>query len=213
MNGKRIFFVMIGILVIVAAAIIGGAYEANQLLTKKAQTLSNSKLNSKVLAEEQSSLTKAKKDVAKYQQLETIARTIVPQDKNQAEAVREINNLAADSGVTLSSVTLPASTLGITAPATGSSSSGPASSSATPSTKTDLTQLTPVKEIPGLYVLPITVAANPDTPAVYSKFIDFLSRLEQNRRTSQVSSISLQPNPNNPTLISFTLVIDEYIKP
>lgn len=212
MNSKRVFFVMIGVLVVLAAAIGGGAYAGSQMLEAKAKMLSGKKLQSKVLAQEQVSLAKAKKDVAKYQSLETIAKTIVPQDKDQAEAVREITNLAAQSGITLSSITLPSSTLGTSAPTSPSSSSSSSSVSAT-SSKTDLTQLIPVKGIPGVYSLQITVATNSDSPVSYSSFIEFLGRLEQNRRTSQVSTISLQPNSKNPSQVSFTLTIDEYIKP
>ena len=212
MNSKRVFFVMIGVLVVLAAAIGGGAYAGSQMLEAKAKVLSGKKLQSKVLAQEQVSLAKAKKDVAKYQSLETIAKTIVPQDKDQAEAVREITNLAAQSGITLSSITLPASTLGTSAPTSPSSSSSSSSVSAT-SPKTDLTQLIPVKGIPGVYSLQITVATNSDSPVPYSSFIEFLGRLEQNRRTSQVSTISLQPDSKNPSQVSFTLTIDEYIKP
>jgi len=81
----------------------------------------------------------------------------VPQDKNQAEAVREIVNLAAANGVTLASITFPTSSLGTTVagpwyycrltPAPAATT--PVASS---SQNANLTQLTPVKDIPGCMI-------------------------------------------------------------
>jgi len=47
----------------------------------------------------------------------------------------------------------------------------------------------------------------------YASFINFLSALEHNRRTAQISAITLQPSTNNPNLLAFTLTLNEYIKP
>ena len=76
-----------------------------------------------------------------------------------------------------------------------------------------ITQLTPVKGVAGVYSLQITITQAPKEPVSYNNFLTFLSKLEQNRRTAQVSSISVQPDSARPDLVSFTLVIDEYIKP
>jgi hypothetical protein len=207
-TSKRVFYLMIAALGILVLAIVGSAYTANTMLEKRAKTLGDLKLQNQVLEQEKVGLVKAKKDVAKYSELEKIAKTIVPQDKDQAEVVREIVKLAADSGFKPSSITLPASTLGTVksaTPATGA----PAASAAT----SNLTQLKPVKGNPGLYVLEISVTQESSSPVQYSQFIDFLSRLEQNRRTAQVSSIVLQPSTRDRNLLSFTLTVDKYIKP
>lgn len=201
MNSKRISYLMIGALAVLVLAMIGGAYAASNVLQKQADTLSSLKLKNKVLDEEKISLKKAKKDVAKYSELQKIAKTIVPQDKDQAKTVREIVNLAQLSGINPSSITFPASTLGAASgakPAAGNSG---------------LTQLTPVAGNAGLYMLPITITQDASSPVGYNQFIDFLGRLENNRRTAQVSSISLQPAPQNRNTLSFTLTVDKYIKP
>jgi hypothetical protein len=132
----------------------------------------------------------------------------VPQDKDQAEVVREIVKLANDSGFKPSSITLPASTLGASKSSVAGTPGVPA-----PATNSNLTQLTPVKGNPGLYILEITVTQDASSPVPYSQFIDFLSRLEQNRRTALVSSIVLQPSPTDRNMLSFTLTVDKYIKP
>lgn len=211
MNSKRTYYVMIGAIVLLVAAIIGSAYFANQQLQKQSTKLVEFKSQSQVLAQEQTGLIKAKKDVAKYNSLEKIAKKIVPQDKDQAQAVREIVNIAADSGIRPTAIAFPVSTLGgaigSVAPASGTGT--PAAGSAAKS----LSQLTPVKGIPGVYNLQITIQLDSGSAVPYAKFIDFLSRLEQNRRTAQVTSIILQPSPLNRNLVSFTLTVDEFIKP
>lgn len=215
MNSKRVYFLTLGLIGLLLVGLVAGTFGANNLLQAKSAKLKDLKLNSEVLANQQRQLTKAKQDVAKYGSLEHIAQTIVPQDKDQAEAVREIANLASDSGIgQLSSITFPASTLGGSLrSSTTSTSSSSNSSSAANSKKNALTQLTPVPGIKGVYNLQITVSQTADKPIPYEEFTTFLSKLEQNRRTAQVVSLSLTPNTKNPDLVSFELVINEFIKP
>lgn len=209
MNSKRVFYLMIAGVVVLVLATIGSTYMASSMLKKQAATLQGLKLKNRVLSEEQTGLIKAKSDIAKYSSLEKIAKTIVPQDKDQAQTVREIVKLANASGINPSSITFPASTLGATA--AGSTASGTAVAAG--SGASNLTQLTPVKGIPGLYVLPITIQQDSASPVPYARLVEFLSRLEQNRRTAQVSSIMLQPSTIDRNKLSFTLTVDEYIKP
>lgn len=207
MNTKRVTYVMIGIVVLLIIAVVGSAYLANTMLSKQADTLSGLKLKNEVLAAEQQSLVKAKKDVEKYSPLADIAKTIVPQDKDQAQTVREIIKIAAESGIKPSSITFPTSSLG--SPATGAGTT----SAAGAANKSNLSQLTPVKSNPGLYNLQITISQDASAPVPYDRFITFLSRLEQNRRTAQVSNVVLQPSATNRNMLSFTLTLDQYIKP
>lgn len=209
MTSKRVFYGMLALLAVLVAGIIGSAYLGNSKLQSQADKLVALKLKSQVLDTEKTSLTKAKADIAKYQPLATIAKSVVPQDKDQAEAIREIVKIAADSGITPSSITFPASTLGASSvaplPVAGAAPAPKADTSA-------LSQLTPVKGLAGVFVLPITITQDAAMPVPYSQFIDFLARLEQNRRTAQVSSIVLQPTARDRNLLSFTIIVDEYIK-
>src|SRR5665213_1423335 len=109
---KRLNLALIGLVVLLLAGLAGGAYGANALLSSKADKLTTLKAKSQALAQEQLSLIAAKKDVKTYASLEQIARSVVPEDKDQAEAVREIVNIAAANSVSLASITFPASTLG-----------------------------------------------------------------------------------------------------
>jgi hypothetical protein len=201
MKAKQLYFVLIGLCCLAFLAIFGVAFGANKILGQQATKLSNLRALNTAAQNEQTSLLQDKADIIKYGNLNTIAASIVPQDKDQAQAVRQIVNIAAANGIKLTSITFPTSTLGAT-------SSG--------SPKPGLTQLEPVNGISGVYNLQITITLAPQdqTPTVpYSSFLNFLSGLEQNRRTAEVTSVNITPDPKNPNKVSFTLVVNEFIKP
>lgn len=196
MNSKRLYFLLLTGLVLLVLVTAGVAYGANTLLASQSKKLADAKATSQALTNQESQLKKNKADILKYGELNKIAQSIVPQDKDQAEAIREITNLAQQSGIgQLSSITFPASTLGTTIAGN------------------KITQVTPVKGIPGVYDLQITITQDSSRKVSYDTFITFLSKLEQNRRTAQVSSITVQPDGNDPSQVAFTLVLDEFIKP
>ncbi|HSX43703.1 MAG TPA: hypothetical protein VLE69_00165 [Candidatus Saccharimonadales bacterium] len=213
MNSKRVFFLMCAVVGILLIATVGIVIAGNQMLHKKASSLTSYKLDNKVLDEQQSSLNQAKKDIEKYSDLEKIAKSVVPQDKDQAEAVREIVKIAADNGIFLSNISFPVSTLGQTAPKASSTDQSSSSSSATASKAPPVTQVQAVDGIPGVYTLQITMQQDSNKPVTYDKFISFLTGLEQNRRTSQVTNITVTPNPGDRSKITFGLTVQAYIKP
>jgi len=198
MNSKRLYFGLLGIIGLLIMLLLGGAYGADALLSAQSKTLVDKRLQVAVLESEQQQLTHAKQDIQKYQDLATIAKSVVPQDKDQVQTVRQIAALASQYHISLLSITFPSSTLGGTA--------GHAS-------KPELSQLLPVTGVPGVYNLQISVESDTTKPVPYSQFIRFLSALEHNRRTAEVTSISIVPNSNDRSTLSFSLVLDEYIKP
>lgn len=214
MNSKRIYFLMVGLLIILVLAIGGGAYIGNQKLQQQSAKLADYKTQNEVLSQQQVGLIKAKKDVQAYSSLDTIAKTIVPQDKNQAEVVQETINIAAAAGIQPSAITFPTSTLGGLGTSSASSAS-PTNSATTNAARAvaALSQLTPVVGIPKVYSLQIIIQQDATQPVPYTKFINFLSGLEQNRRTAQVTGMVLQPSPLDHNLVSFTLTLNEFIKP
>lgn len=210
MNARKFFYLMIGVVIALVISSIAVLGWANKSLSKRSQQLVSLKLNNRVLDEQQLSLAQAKKDITKYSDLNSIARSVVPQDKDQAEAVREIVKIASDSNVKLSAISFPASTLGQATKAPSSSSSD----TATPkTTKPSITQVKPVDSIPGVFVMEINIHQDSNTPVSYNSLIDFLNRLEQNRRTAQVISVTVQPNALNRSLLTFSLIVNIYIKP
>jgi len=208
MSPKRVYFVMIGVVALLSLGVIGATYFGDSMLQKQSHKLVDLKLNNAVLDEQQIDVAQAKKDVQTYADLEKIAKTVVPQEKDQAETVREIVKIAGDSGIKLGTISFPASTLGTTVPKPATPSGG-AAAPATPS----ITQVKPVPGIPGVYVMEINIASDTNSPVTYNSLINFLQKLEQNRRTAQVTSVNVQPNPQDRNKLTFSLVVDVYIKP
>jgi hypothetical protein len=215
-RSKYVSFGLMGLICLLFAGLLIGASNANKLLSSRAQL--SLKAKTEALAQEQQSYLVAKQNIKKYADLEQIAKTIVPQDKSQAEAVREIVNLAAKNKVSLSSIDFPPSSLGgnasVATPA--GSANAPASSLATNSSKNSqnkLSQLAPVPGIPGVYQLTITVTSDPQKPVTYSQLISFLHDLEENRRTAQVTTINIQPLQGSTSQLTFIISLNEYIKP
>jgi len=215
MNSKRLYFGLIAAILILFIGLVFGAYSVNKQLTARAVKLTDLKAKSSALDQEQLLLKKANTDIATYSELKKITQAIVPEDKSQAEAVREIVKIAGQNGIKISAITFPASNLGTTpvSAATGSAAPSTPASSAASSKKSALSQLVPVKNIPGVYQLLITIESDKDQPVRYSQFIDFLSALENNRRTSQVNTITLEPDKANPGFLSFSLTLNGYVKP
>lgn len=211
MTSKKMFFVMIGLVSLTAVLIIGAVVGGDLLLQKQSKKLVSLKLDNQVIEGQQTALSQAKKDLEKYSELAIIAKQIVPQDKDQARATREIVTIAAASGVKISSIGFPASTLGQAVPkaTTDSTTTTTPTTPAAPS----VSQVKAVSGIEGLYQLDIVVTSDTVTPASYAKLIDFLKRLEQNRRTAQVSQIAITPDSVNRLNLNFTLTITLYIKP
>ncbi len=208
MNTKRVFFVMIGFVVLLSGLMVGGLVMSNKVLQKQADKLLDLKLQNQVLDQEQASLTQANKDIQKYADLEKVAKTIVPQDKDQARAVREIVSLASANSITLKTVSFPTSTLGQSSPLPKSGSD-----SSTKVVTPPLTQVKPVQGISGVYSMDITVQSDDTKPVSYRNFLSFLEGLEKNRRTAQVTNITIQPNTQKPDALGFTITLSLYIKP
>lgn len=220
MTSKRTFFLLAFLLLLTVAGMVGGAYAINSALSQRSSKLVALKAQSQALDQEQLTLNNTKKEIQKYAGLEQIVSTVVPQDKDQAEAVREIANLAAENNVILGAITFPTSTLG-----SGLTSVPSTSTAATPapaptavnlnSTANKLSQLSPVKSIPGVYALTITVQSSSKETEfpLYSNFLNYLQALEKNRRTSEITGISISPDTRNPNQLSFTLTLEDYIKP
>jgi hypothetical protein len=195
-------------------ALGASVFFGNQLLQKKSQKLTDLKVEAAVIDAQQTALSKAKQDIETYTSLNAIAKQIVPQDKDQARAVREIITIAQQSGVTVTGVTFPASNLGQApaprpAPAEGETGNAAPATPAAPA----ISQVKPVEGITGVYQLELNVNTDATSPITYAQLIDFLSRLEQNRRTAQITNLTIQPSPTDRNLLAVTLQLTIYIKP
>lgn len=211
MTAKRAFYFMIAVLGVSVVLVGIVVYFGNKMLAKESNKLVELKVVNSVLETQTAGLAQAQRDIEKYDGIEEITQSIVPQDKDQARAVREINVLANESGFAIKSVTFPSSNLGTkTTPAKPAEGE---SASPTPQPSNAISQAKPVTGLKGVYSLEATIA--PQGYVSYYDFLQFLSRLEQNRRTAQVTRISINPQSENKQdpLIDFTLTVNIFLKP
>lgn len=198
---------MFGINVLIAVAVVASVIIGDKILKKQSDIIRNQRLESAVLEKEQVALIQSKQDLEKYAELQKIAKQIVPQEKNQALTTRQIVNLADKAGIKLGSIGFPSSTLGNAVAKKTTDSSTPVAD------VSDISQAKPVTGIKGLLSLDITVTSDSAKPGSYNQMVAFLDSLENNRRTAQVSQISIQPDSKNTSLLNFSLTLTVFIKP
>lgn len=196
MSSKKLFIVLLGLLITLIAGAGALVYTGNAYLKDKTQTLIKVKTESVILAEQQQSLINAKQELKTYAELESIANTIVPKEKDQAITVRELIRFANETGINIVNISFPSSDL------------GNAGAIKTAPNTTSTSQLESVVALPGVYSLDINIQTQGDVP--YDSLISFLRKLEQNRHTSQVKDLTISSTEDT---VTFTLTIRVYIKP
>jgi uncharacterized membrane-anchored protein YhcB (DUF1043 family) len=202
MNSRRLFFVLIAVVIAINAGGVALLVFGNKLLDKQNSKLTELKVEANTLDSVQQSLVKAKKDVEKYKDLAQVVETVVPQEKDQARTIRELVQIADESGVSIDSINFPSSTLG--------NSDKPGGAAPAASTGTTNTQTQKVDGLNNVERLEITITSSKQVS--YSNFILFLQKLEQNRRTAQVSSITVTPAGTDKSRVNFSMVLNVYIK-
>lgn len=202
MTPKRFYYIMFFLSGLIFIALLGSVFAGNYLLEKQSERLRHVKAESRATDTQKVSLAKAKNDIEQYAEINEISKSVVPQDKNQAKTVREINQIASESGIKLDQISFQNSTL------------GQSSSSRSGSSKTKLPAITQVQPVPGIknvFSLEVIIASSSD-PIPYYKFLEFLERLENNRRTAHVTSISISPVSAGSD-VTFSLKLNAYLKP
>ncbi len=212
MNSRKVYYILIFTLIILFAGSISAVYLGNKNLQKSSESLLELKLEKSVIDEQKKALTKATKDLVTYTELESIANKIVPKDKDQAKSVREITTIAQENGITISNISFPTSNLGVQQPKKQSSSTE-SQSTEKQETAPPVSQVEAAQGLKGVYKLEVTVQSDESSPVSFDSLVKFLSALENNRRTAQVSSINITPDEANPSNLTFTLTINVFIKP
>ncbi len=213
MKNKRFFMIMSGVFVCTLLLIGACGFLGLKQLTKKSTDLKNIRSQQEIAEQQKMSQSQAKKDIEKYADLNKLTKAIVPQDKDQAKTVREINSIAKNAGVSLQTINFSSSTLGQSAKATAQNSATDSANSANTPTATapNITQVKPVTGVNGVYAMEITIANSDSTSITYAQLIDFLSKLEGNRRTAHVEKISVTPKKGG--RLVFNITLNAYVKP
>lgn len=214
MTPSRMRLVLLSALGLICIAFLAIGLAADQMLSKQSQRMVDLKLQNHTAEAQLANLASAKRQVEKYTYFNDVAKTVLPSDKNQAQAVLDISQMANESAIAIKSITFPASTLG----SASSKKSTTNKDAASASKETVISQAKPVEGIAGLYSLELTITpqTDADTPLAkqvnYGKFLDFLKRIENNRRTAQITSVSVKP-ADGVTQFSFEITVNIFIKP
>lgn len=201
---------MMGCLAAAAVGFIAITALGVSILSRQSQKMVGFKLKDKVLNDQLISLAQAKKQIQQYSYVKSIASEIIPNDKDQAQAVLDIFQIANQSGFGISNISFPASSLGT-----------PAADASSASSSAIISQAKPVSGIKGLYSIQLTITPQTgngvpaDQVVTYPKLLNFLDSLERNQRTAQITQlvINQQASVSQQSAIDFTLTVNIFIKP
>lgn len=211
LDSKKLRLVLLGFLGLSVVGFAGIIFIGLPILSSKSQQMVQLRVKSQTADTQLSNLEQTKKDVEKYSYFKEVAKTVIPNDKNQAQTVLDIFQIANDSGISIATIDFPPSTLGV-----GASPTGQDATTAT-SAQNAISQAKPVSGIPGLYSLQLIITPDSgngvpaDKQQTYPKMLDFLSRIEKDRRTAQMTQITIQHAINSQAL-TFILTINTFIK-
>jgi len=210
MNPKKAYRYILAVFVLGIAGSGWLVQYASTWLTESSVELTSLRSEVQQLEQKRISLEDAKLTLnVERKAIDTLSK-VIPTDKDQARIVKEIYQIAAQSGLSIDSVGFPASTLGNqTAPATtvtatpattGSdkpANSADAAATPVPTPPKSISQATPVKDIPGVQSIDLTIGTinsvtlPPATGVRYNEMIAFMKLIERNQRTIQIRSLGI----------------------
>src|SRR5476649_2024804 len=112
-SSKQLRLILLGILGLAVIVFVAVSFLGLSMLKSKSQKMVDLKLQSAAADNQLTSLGLAKKEIKQYGYFKTVAQEVIPNDKNQAAAVLQINQFANSAGFLLQEITFPASSLGL----------------------------------------------------------------------------------------------------
>lgn len=218
-NAKR-FRIILTILLILQATGAGAlTVYTNVWLTKKSANLVELKLDTVGLEQQQKVNLQAAKDLKNYESTRVLLEKIVPKSKDQAKTIGELLKIAEEIGVTIRTMTFPASELGNTIARQTVVGTTP---SAAATNSNAITQAKPVPNIPGLLGIEVSLSqidrkgGSSGDGVTYKQLLDFLEAVEKNRRTLQIKTLQILPFRNATGVVggySLSLTMNIFVKP
>lgn len=219
MTPKRIYYLLLGVLVLLIIGVGASLYFTNQLMQNKASELRQADLDNQVADKKLKLLQNAKKELTDNANIQKAIDEALPKTKNQADVVAQLYSMAADSNIKISSITFPASTLGEkkAAPSSSTDSKPDTSTNNSPSSATTgtsgATQTKPVSGITGVSSVDVALTFAPTSgeSISYSDMLKFLSLVEQNRRTMLINTLQISPDVKNGG-VNFSINLKLFVK-
>lgn len=213
MTAKKLYFTLI---ITICLLIVGAGammYFGYSFMKKSSDTLVTAKLDNVAAEEQEVNYLQAKKDLEKYKSLGDLLSYILPKDKDQARAVRELYKIGEETNISVDSIQFPASSLGQKAAATTNATTP--TTNTTPATPTTtVTQAKSVEGMTGVLGIDVDITLKPESgnSIPYDNMIKFLQKLELNRRSMQIKKITVKPDAKNGG-VTFNVTLTIFIKP
>mgnify|MGYP002623609749 CR=1 FL=1 len=189
-NPKRVFYILLSSLIGTILLGSAGYYLLDRQLASKANSLSQTKADLQVLEQQVDIFEDAKEKIEEFTFIEELASEVLPEGKLQGEAIAELKDFIIKSSMRLESISF------------GSSGD---------EVNVDTSQTQLLENVKGVRVLPTTVVLK--SGATYANLLEFLQRIESNRRLMQVTSLDLVPLSENRNKFStITVQLNIFLK-
>ncbi len=217
MNAKRFNYLMMGVLALLVVTGGAVAYFSNQYLQTKAANVASIKAELAGVEAKESTFVRSRNELKQHEELKASIDRILPQDKDQARAIRELFAIAEESGIRITNITFPTSELGRKTQTAKPQTTTEGAQPQTQSQATNaVTQAKPVEGISGVLGISASVGfdkAAPNQPITFERFQQFLQKLELNRRTMQVSQVTITPTNQGEGEFDFSVNLTIFVKP
>src|SRR5438105_12052724 len=107
LDSKKFRLVLIGLIGLSVIVFFALLYFGLSTLSQKSTKLADLKQQSQTADVQLENLKEIKKELAQYDYFKGIANTIIPNDKDQAQAVTDIFTIAKQSGFDIQGITFP----------------------------------------------------------------------------------------------------------
>lgn len=215
MNSKRLYFLLITIIVLTVVGTSTLIFYSNKYLSNESVKLNTARS----MGQKNTLLDLKYKQISansKYWQepsrdLYTTINDMLPTSKGQAEAIGLIQKLAEENskGFKLNSITFPTSELGAAkAAATTTTTTDTSTPSPTPTPAAKITQTKVLKDVNGILAIEAKISLKPiGTGTIdYQSFLKFLDGLTNNTRLMQVTELSVSSDLKGADIIVNILV-------
>ncbi len=176
-------------LIVFLVSTLIGLFFANKRLTQTAEQTRTLKADILIDQKQLEIYEKSQTQLASLSYVEDLIKTVLPEEQDQSSVVAEISEFALRSGLNVSQITFPDA----------------AKSTSKKNAKPSLV-------VPrGVSVVPVTVQLAAGSR--YENLLTFLRTLEDTKRKSQVTNITLTPDAEDRTKLSqVTIVVNLYTK-
>lgn len=181
-SAKKVYYLLIAGFLVLTAGIFAMLYFSKNFLSAAEDELIAAKLEIIKQEEIESTYRENINNLEKYSETAGVLEEVIPKEKDQARAVREIDAIAKQNGMAINTLTFPSSDLNKTTPAGGTA--------ATPTTA--VSQAKPVKGLNGVLGIDVNVElrSQNESPISTDQLLSMLRAIENNRRNMRVTSIN-----------------------